>query len=401
MKKFFENSNKALLIINLFFLQSYLIRFSIGPYPSNLQEILIALNAIFFLIVTLQKGKIVEMFKNIPKHWIIFSLIILTGVSILMVPIGNQLDFLRHLKFLFFAAIFAFIFLETLDQNEKENAIKFGGIGAIIFGIFSITYNLLGYNVAHDQRLLGPLDSAVYLAYYLTPFFIYFAIKSLEKFEKENLFYAAILALMIIATKSMGAIAGSFGVIFLYMFFSSKILQKKSAKIATFSLGVVIAGLIFQTKILPTLNTEYSSLDERGQIWATSIEILKEPSNLLKGVGFGQFEHKYIENVEVTIGQKPLDYYVIQPHNIFLLFTMHYGILGLALILFIIIKLTQNIFKKPEKHKKIATYIALYFMIHGLIDTPIFKNDLLILFIIFLEIALTTTSANQQLNPTK
>jgi len=305
-------------------------------------------------------------------------------------PIKNQLDFIRHLKFLFFALIFVFIFLESFRAHkERMQAIIIGGLGALFFGFFSVIWNLIGYNVAHDLRLLGPLDSAVYLAYYITPFFLFFCINFINKPQKKlNLVFVITFAILLIATKSMGAIGGSFLVLLIYLFkrHGKKILKNKFIKIGLVLITISIVGAIFYSKILPTLQTDYSSFDERGEIWTTSYEFLKEPRNLFFGLGFGQFEAYYIESVDEILGYHPLDHYVLQPHNIFLLFIFHYGILGLIFILFCIYKTISQIIKK--KNPTIFIFILLYFFIHGLIDTPIFKNDLLILLILFLELSL-------------
>jgi len=305
------------------------------------------------------------------------------------------LDTIRHFKFLFFASILSFIFLETFKKEKERHAgLRIMGIGAIAFGLFSGLYNLLGYNVTHDLRLLGPLDAAVYLAFYLTPFFIYFTIKAFENRRKSNIIYALILAGLLIATRSMGAIGGSLVVILFYLFRRSnlKILKSRLNKILLAIVTIAILGTIFYSKVLPTLDTQYSSLDERGQIWLTSIELLKEPKTIATGLGFGQFQQHYFDNVKEVLGHEPLDYYVLQPHNIFLLFIFHFGILGLVLLLMIIhkslIKLLE--FKKIDS-SVIASFILFYFFVHGMIDTPLFKNDLLILLLLFAELSLVKT----------
>lgn len=379
-----------LLALNLFFLQSYLIRFHLGTYPTNLQEILIALQICAFLYATPFK----QILKALSKHWILWSFAIMTLISVLTVPIENRLDFLRHGKFLFSALILSFIFIETFREKiERDAAIRIMGIGALIFGIASLFYNLLGYNITHDNRLLGPLDSAVYMAFYLTPFFIYFTIRFLENTkQKKDLLFAIMLGLLILATKSMGAIGASFIVLLIYTFKRSQIgiLRKKITKIAIAIIGIIAVATIFYSKVLPAFQTNYSSLNERGEIWKTSMHILEDPKTLIFGAGFGQFQTKYQTNVEAAIGRPPLDYIVLQPHNIFLLFIMQYGSLGLIFIT-ICIWLTIKRILKFQGHPTIeiiAAFMLLYFFIHGLIDTPIFKNDLLIMLVLLMEIAL-------------
>ena len=364
--------NKYLLFFNLFFLQSYLIRFNIGSYPSNLQEILIALQVICFLPFL--------KIKNIKKYWVINSLIALSLFSIVLNSYINFTDLARQIKFLFFGATLSFIFLESFKSNkDRENGLKVLGLGAITFGLFSLIYNLAGQNVAHDLRLIGPLDAAVYLAYYLSPFFIYFSIKSFK--NKKHLKYATILALLIIATKSMGAIGANFIILVLYFFKESKFKINKKHKFIIGIITILLSVVIFYSKVLPTVQTEYSSLDERGEIWLVSADLLKNPKTVLTGLGYGQFQAHYFENAKEILGKEPLDYYVLQPHNIFLLFLFHYGILGLFFLSYCIYRILKN-------PKNIFSFIALYFLIHGLIDSPIFKNDLLFLFILILELSL-------------
>ena len=355
--------NKYLLFINLFFLQSYLLRFNIGPYPGNLQEILIALNLITFAAT----GPKIHW----REHWIAATLIALTIFATISNEILSQIDLIRHAKFLFFASIFSFIALETLrGEKQRSEALNIAGYGALAFGIFSVAYNLLGFNVTHDYRLLGPLDAAVYLAYYLTPFFIFFVIK-------RRWWPALGLGLLILATRSMGAVGGSFLILSAYQLSQHKLNPR--GKIALTTIGLLIAVGIFYTKILPTLQTNYSSLNERGEIWQTAAALLKDPQTALFGVGPSQFEANFIAKSDAVLGRPPLDYKVIQPHNIFLLFWLHYGILGLTFLIFLIYKNFRT------KEKTVIHWMLLYFLIHGLIDTPFYKNDLLILLLLLLN----------------
>lgn len=392
--------NKLLLYLNLFFLQSYLIRFKIGDFPTNLQEILIGLQCLIFLFAIIKNKTFLQTIKNIRKHWILLSLFGLTILSTLLVPIENKLDFIRHGKFLVLAIIFTFIFTETFKSSEERfKAFKVAGIGAMLFGFFCAFYNLLGYNVTHDYRLLGPLDAAVYLGFYLTPFFIFFTIEFFKDTKiKSNLLYAMALGILILATVSMGSLAGSLIIILLYIFKRNdkKTFKSKTARIIIASICLLVASAVFYLKILPTIQTNYSSLNEREQIWTTASHIIKTPKNLLLGVGLGQFQEQYAKNVKIALGHEPLDYYVLQPHNIFLLFIFQFGILGLAFLLFCINRNMHNIFSwkkdQPFDFQILANFLLLYFFIHGLIDTPFFKNDLLILLVLLMELSLLKTS---------
>lgn len=410
---FLEKLTRILLFSNLFFLESYLIRFKIFSYPTNLQEILIALTVFSFFTQSIFSKTFFKKIKNFYSHKIITVFVLLTAISVLTVDPINSLDFFRHLKFSAFAIAFVYLFLETFKTTEEKiSAIRIGGFGAICFGIFSIIYNLLGYNVASDLRLLGPLDAAVYLAYYMTPFFIFFVlefIRNVNKNEKSknvfdsqkiNLIYAISLLVLVLATRSAGAILGSFLVISFYALKNSniKILSLKATKITLAIIGIAVLVGIFYTKILPSFQTKYSSLNERQEIWTTSLYLAKEPSTLVFGLGVGQFQEYYLENSDKVLGYKPLDYYVLQPHNIFFLFIFQYGVLGLLFIAICIFRTFKKASVSENSTDKtsslIFTFILLYFFLHGMIDTPFYKNDMLILFILFMELGLRRTSKN-------
>jgi O-antigen ligase len=268
------------------------------------------------------------------------------------------------------------------------------GMGAVLFGLFSVVYNLFGNNIVHDYRLLGPLDSAVYLAYFLAPFFIFFTIQFFEnKKDKTSLIFAILAALLIIATRSMGTIGGTFLVLSFYSLRKTNlsVLKPRLNKAIFAILAIVIVGTVFYTKILPAIQTNYASLNEREEIWVTSLHFLKDPMTVIWGLGFGQFQNVYFTNVHEILGHNPLNYYVLQPHNIFLLFIFQYGFIGLFFLIICLVRMIRNFQLLPKELdvRTISNFIVLYFFIHGMIDTPLFKNDLLFLFILFFELGMS------------
>lgn len=379
---------RTLLFINLFFLQSYLIRFKIGEFPTNLQEILIGINLIPLFVLIIKK----EIQLKFPKILAIFLVLFITGS--LSAQIYDLRFFLSYWKFLIFASALIFIFIHTLHtEKEKDEGLKYYSLGVIAFGIFSIIYNLSGKNVTFDHRLIGPLDSAVYLGVYIVPALIFNFTKfvnTLKKpyFKNKYLLYSILLGLLLLLTKSMGAITAMSAVSFIFLLkkFGKKLFDTK-LKILTLSiLFIALSSVVFYTKILPTINTTWSSLDERNEIYITSRYLLKEPKNFIFGLGPAQFQYHYENNVEKAINNKALDYKVLQPHNIFFLFIFNYGILGLLTLFVLIFYTTSTVIRsKANSFKLVSAIIVSYFFIHGLLDTPFMKNDLLFLFLLFLE----------------
>lgn len=379
--------SKTLLFLTLFFLQAYLIRFKIGPYPSNLQEIMIGTLTVLTLLS--YKPSLKRIFK---EHYLIIIIGILAISSTLTVQIFSTIDLIRYWKFLIFGALLVYAFFENLrSSQDREKGLYVLGLGACAFGVLSIAYNL--FEASGDSRLVGPLDAAVYLAYYLTPFLIYFFIKVIEKKDAPPLVLLIFLAFLVFATKSMGAIAGSFIIIAIYLFkkYGKSFLNSYVKKIIFSLVFLILIGAIFYTKILPTINTTWSSIDERQEIWMTAGHLLKEPTTFIYGTGFGQFQYQYENNVVEAINNNPLDFYVLQPHNIFLFFWLNFGILGLAFFLYLIYLSLHTLIKSRKIDLPlISTLILLYFFTHGMLDTPFFKNDLIFLFLLFMGLSISS-----------
>ena len=237
--------------------------------------------------------------------------------------------------------------------------------------------------------ICGPLDSAVYsiLPCAFCNLFNNQSNKTTDLWRKTLHDYRAVLFLLIFTTRSMGSIVGIFIALTVYLSRRKdiKILNNRVFKLAVTATGVAILVLVLYTKIVPTLLQPNSSLDERSQIYKTAIHIIKEDKSVITtGLGLSQFEAYFKENAVSALGTEPLDYEIIQPHNHLLLFMFHYGATGIAFLIYLLILCIRNLYKNNNLAE---TTMLLYFLIHGLIDTPWYKNDML--FILILVVSLT------------
>ncbi|MFC1686717.1 O-antigen ligase family protein [Patescibacteria group bacterium] len=130
-----------------------------------------------------------------------------------------------------------------------------------------------------------------------------------------------------------------------------------------------------------------SSMHKRLEIWKGSLAILKD--HWLFGVGLGKFQEIYLEYIPKVFTSPPLDWQVLHSHNLFFYFWLNLGIVGFLAFLGILVYL-GFCFVKLAKDKKLFQKIRLeYFIflgvitaiiVHGLFDTPYWKNDLAVLF---------------------
>jgi O-antigen ligase len=129
-------------------------------------------------------------------------------------------------------------------------------------------------------------------------------------------------------------------------------------------------------------NNPSSSLVSRQQIWHVAWEVGKE--HPLTGVGLKNFDNIYLQKVN-TVYAAPLEYNVPEPHDLYLAFWLDLSVVGLVAMLLIIGGAVI------QGGIVVAPLVAL--LVHGLVDTPIFKLELAVLF--WLYIALIFTFRNQ------
>jgi|GEM_PF-514010 len=208
--------------------------------------------------------------------------------------------------------------------------------------------------------------------------------------------------------------------------------------------GVLVGFLLLALLFLSQLNNPklqhilngdyYSSLHSRLMIWQSAWKISQD--HWLFGIGGGNFQQAYLD-YQKYFPEPYIEWAVPMPHNIFLAFSTQLGVFGLAsfltiIILSILTVIPSNVegsllsmFKgflrsspyhtvrgsgRNDKKTDFLTLWALsyliYFLIHGLIDTPYWKNDLAIIFWLAIAVIWTascssTLSSKGELNKTK
>jgi len=130
--------------------------------------------------------------------------------------------------------------------------------------------------------------------------------------------------------------------------------------------------------------------DRSGQIrlgiWRETLTFLKD--HPIAGSGLASYSLRIVPYHQKVNGENIEIFH--HPHNIFLTIWINTGILGLLAFLGILLNIFYtNIFKKKLTAQNYIVLVSLIsLLITGLVDSPIIKNDMSILFwfIIFLNI---------------
>ncbi|MGA2667107.1 MAG: O-antigen ligase family protein [Patescibacteria group bacterium] len=372
-------------------LPAYLIRFSIGPVPTTLLEIIIY---VVFLIGLWQAWKV--GFKKIPwLAWLPAVLLLIAAIiSTLVSPLKHEA--LGELKAFFIDPMMVvWLIFQFVKKEDLEKFIWAFSLSGLFVACHAIIQRLSG-QVTTDGRVVGIFGySPNYLALYLSPIAVLVATQSVRfQSRMKHLVYSilpelvfVIILVGIYLSGSRGgllAVAGGLGtfVIFRYWFW---IRERFSAKIMIVIL--ILAALYTSwTLFKPNFSLPGSaggrvvtSNNVRWQIWQTSLELGRDHPIL--GIGLANYQNAF-----KTLTQNRVNFpeYIspeaLTSHNIYLMFYLTTGLLGLVAFLVLVVVFFREITARRSEFSPYLAAMMASILIYGFIDTPYWKNDLAIIF---------------------
>jgi putative inorganic carbon (hco3(-)) transporter len=381
MKKILSLENFIYLII--FLLPSYLLKLTILGVPTNLLEILI-IGAFFW---TLLQGLKLDNFIQ-PKFSIALSLILI-GLIISAYLNGKYAIGAGIIKGWFILPIILALIAKSVIPKERIKNILY----TLFFSATAVSsLSLAGYffgKVTFDGRLEGVFNSPNYLAMYIAPALI-FGIMLIQKINfKNNEAVSRIDKTLIIGSVIMTAalyltytyaawvaVLASFAIVLLIQ--NKQKIRGRWFPIL-FLVGLLLLGSQWNSqkfKDFRMINPRSSS-ESRIMIWKAAVKIIQD--NPVFGIGAGNFQEKYLEYQRYF--PPYLEWAVPHPHSLYLAFWLYSGIVGLAAFIYLVWMWFKIIFKKEKDAFWMASVcIMIYFLLHGLVDTTYFKNDLAVIF---------------------
>lgn len=371
-------------------LPTYLIRFSIGGIPTTVLEILIYVIFIVGLWQAFKRG-----FKPIPaKIWLpILILIFALLISIIVSP--DKRAALGEFKGFFIDPLLV-SWLIFQNVRTEHFPMLFAGLGGsgLFAAIHTIGEKFLGQTTP-DGRVIGLFGySPNYVALFLAPITVMvltFGVWLLGNGKRLWGWLFLLSGLINLAaiyfSGSRGGFLGIAGGLAIYfvVFYWSWIRKRISAKIIIVIL--ILAGLYTSwTFFRPDLSASpdagriASSNNVRWQIWQTTLELgFQHP---VLGVGLGNFQQSFggLTNNRANFPEY-ITPYALTPHNIFLMFWLSTGVLGLiAFIWLVVIFYREALRKLATSFAPIILAVFSSIIIYGLVESSIWKNDLSIIF---------------------
>lgn len=385
------------LYLVVFSMPFYLVRFSLFGIPTTFLEVMIYILFFMWLLRESAKEKRFEelfiLFKN-EKCLSCGIVLLFTGLFVSAAYSSDLRTSLGIVKGWFLDPLLVFLVFISCIKLEKEitNVLLSWALSGLVVAFIAISYFMAG-ELTFDGRLKAFFLSPNHLAMYLAPALLIFVYSAMTKqrFFRNNSINKGFLVsgtILIFITIVLSYSYGAFFAVFVsiagfFYFKKNNILSKahNKRKSILFS-AIIIIMVIFaaSAKLIQIYDSNgRSSLHSRIMIWNASWEIIKESPII--GIGPGAFQERYL-SISGKFKEPYLEWAVPQPHNVFLAFYIQTGLVGFVGFLFLLCW----IFRKDNKND-ISKLIIIYILLHGLIDTTYWKNDLAIMFWLALGIA--------------
>lgn len=382
-----------------FILPSYFIRFSFGPLPTTLLEL--AFFALFFVWIIKYRG---YCFRDIRlKNWlwpvVFFTLAGVIGV----VASPDKTAALGILKAYIIEPILLFFIIASVLKTRRDWQYVFFGLAASAFAIsiFAVYQKLTGAFIPDawfvERRVTSVFGFPNAVGLYLGPIII-LCFTLFYDFTKTKKYWAALFFAVVFLTSAVAIAFSQTEAAWIAVaaaLFIFAVFRRELRPLAIILAIMVLLAIAFTPGLQETAVEKLTLQDWSGHVrrvtWAESWNMLA--ANPLLGAGLSGYPLAMIEFHEASYLE------IFQyPHNLILNFWSEMGILGTIAWLWLVGRSLWICFR-AEQESNIALGLAVIFiaiLIHGLVDVPYFKNDLAMMFWIFIGLAFAIEPKNKK-----
>lgn len=362
----------------------YLLRGTFSGIPTTAVEVLLGFSFLIFVLQALRSGAWKQWFV-MGDPWRVWPVALFVGAAILSLLVRHDLTALGILKGWILAPILYFWMLRQVFY-EKPSLISFALrsllLGGTVLAGIALFQEWQGTVLTPDGRASGPFESANYLALYLGPLVVYALFTFFESKEKQDKAFLAVAGVLCAAALFLTESYASFiAVAFACMlgaYLKRDLWWSKRFWLAGAG-ALLFVGLLASQWGSPKLEQFLdfqgrSSSSVRIEVYQTSLHLLK--SHFLGGIGLGHYAEAYKEAAPVVLGKPPMEWVMIHPHNIVLAFWLNMGLLGFFAFAWLCVRALKWLAEANGKERRLAALMLVTLLVHGLFDTPYFKNDL-------------------------
>ncbi|MCR4278974.1 MAG: O-antigen ligase family protein [bacterium] len=370
-----------LLFLLPFALLVYEVRFHIGPFPTTLLELIILATCGIWLFSKKNSPHFFRSQKDSPFFFPMLLFLFAGIISVLVAP--NHISALGLFRAYFIEPILVFMMLrDVMTTKEDSRHLAFGFFSVIILITIWTILQRLGvipipapWNIPPTGiRTTGPFLYPNAVALFVVPIgalcisYIIQGTNNVRRFIFSSIGFSSAFLACALAQSDGGMIA------LLSALMATLLFNKKTRVPALLISSFLIISALSFTSIREPVFEKIFFRDWSGKVrlvmWDEARTMLVD--HPLFGAGLGAYPdviapYHHAEWMEI------FQY----PHNILLTFWSELGLLGVISFSWILIRWYRS-------NPTIALPVITAILVHGLVDVPYFKNDLAILFWIFI-----------------
>lgn len=289
--------------------------------------------------------------------------------------------------------VFAWLLAGELKEDGPGDILRAVFASSLVVAGIGLVYLLFG-RLTYDGRLAAFYLSPNHLAMFLAPGLLAgLALPPAGGRLSRKIGWLAGLGCLIVviaATQSFGSWLGLVAALIFAGFWlwrSGLTGGKKTLVLFLWPAIIFFLAILAQLfgpsggKLAEFLASPRSSWQSRLMVWQSAAVILKD--HWFFGIGPGLFQ-KYYLAYQSYFSEPYLEWAVPQPHNVYLAWWLQAGLAGLVGFLGLVAIFFQRGFKFLAEIKSppmiFVMAVMVYFLIHGLVDTTFWKNDLALIF---------------------
>ena len=394
---------------------TYLVRFSVAGVPTTLLEVLIYVVAIATVVT--KSISIARVRTQLTPMWWWGIGLVLFGMLIGLVVTQDKHTALGLAKAFIVDPLLVFFLIVGSKPRDDHNLVLWLTLSATVVSVISLVAWKLhaGWAVADDGRLLGLFGveanaSPNYLAMFLAPItaasIAWLGTPPWTPKRWQTLLGVSIVInlVAIAATESRAAIATAIlgGIIGIVVYHRRSLATRPYAR----SLGVVavLAMVMFGIALVqPDFALSgtnggriASSNNIRWEIWNTTSQLID--GQPIIGLGLGDYQQKFGKYTQHWVNYPEyITPWAHTPHNLFLNYWVQLSFFGMAgLVLLLVAAFRRLWVTNDQLNAAILVALLSTIVLHGLVDTPAWKNDLALLFwaVLAATAALRTARSN-------
>ncbi|MBI3963409.1 MAG: O-antigen ligase family protein [Candidatus Kerfeldbacteria bacterium] len=389
------------LALLLALLPTYELRFSVGPVPSTLLEVLFLMLAAIWLI---RRGGIRGL--AIPWGWLLLLFLLTATVALLMSP--NLRGALGQYRAVILEPLLLFLLVADVIRTRAHLRLLLWGLGSgvLLIGYVAFVQTLGLFPSPEPWISESPPRVASVFAYpnavglFVAPLVALFAglllvptsgrVLLLRRRFLLGVGVAGLLAIALSMTR--GALVGLLAGFLVVLWYSPRRFRWTVLLALAFLLIVAVPST--RSQLAAVLQGADVSSDVRGVLWVGTARLLH--AHPITGAGMAGFPILY-DQYRLAQHTELLRY----PHTMLFNVWVELGLAGVGIFILLLVRAYQTAARGVRQDQTglsvglLAAFTTL--LVHGLVDVPYFKNDLAMLF----WLLLATTVVHRRLASTE